>query len=356
MPFFSTLRKNTNFDVSAAMLQLTDYYTNFLRSYPEGADIVETDTPTIIACAKWCSLNNEHKALVNVAFGSYDILFSLGLFNERIETALLATESAIKSEELSLAAHFITVSASTYTIIGNYSMAESELERGLRYAEESKDGLRIAYMKRCISLNYYRQGYVNEACKPLFGLTKKLKKLIQDEHNLDRLNELRHAYIDILALIGAIEFFNKEYSSALTTFGDMLSACNEAEWKRAISYPLRDLGEIAMVYENNFPKAYKHLTDALELAKDYRDYRQIGKIELSLVKYMLYKNKLAKANQHFASAYDLFMKMGLDNELEELEALYNGKSSNPIAKKMHRLSFPFKKLQGYYGTKTIGGE
>jgi hypothetical protein len=341
------------FDIRKAVLRLCAFYTQVLRSHPEGAALIEPDLPTILSIARWCATHNENDALIDIVFGAYDILFSIGLFAERIELAKLATSASVAKNDFSSASFFVTVSASTETIIGNHNAAAKLLREGMGFALQSADELRIAYMKRCVALNHYRRGQVTVAAEAIQGLATTVKAVLGTQITAERKTEAHHYYIDVLALEGAIDFYQGAYGRAKDIFDRMLDECEAAGWERAISYPLRDLAEIALVYEHNFKKSMLLLNKAERIAAEYRDSRQLGRIHLSLTKWHLHRGNLRKAFAHFQQASILFTNMGLDNEVAELNAMYGNRT---LGGWCYRISRLLVSPQGRYSESPVGGE
>lgn len=341
------------FDITSVFQRLARYFTNKLRLHPEGANLFEPDMETILAVSVWCERNGAHSSLTDLCMGAYDILFSLGLFQERISQAKLAKVSAVKIENLSLAAHFVTVSASTETMLGNYSSAEMELKQGMEYALDSGDELRVIYMKRCQALNLYRSKDIDGALTTIKGLERQALSQLAKERTPDRIKEAQHAYIDVVALQAAISLFIGHIAEAKKYFDLMLNACKEAGWYRATSYPIRDLAEINFCTGGSKSKTRASLKEAMEIASSTSDYRQTARIEMSLAKLSLLSGRFRMARRYRDNARNVFFNMGLENELAELDAMYGELS---IVGRMKRFYKLFQRPKIYYGNSPIGGE
>lgn len=339
------------------MKRMTYYYLELLEKNPEGGDTIYFELNSIDKCLKWSKKENETELFMRLFHFLYDILFTFGHFNYRIELAHDACEIALNENLPGLASHFITVSASTYTMLGDYEKSLDELENGMELAQQSRDPFREAYVNRCIALNFFRKGDIKQAAKMIKSIDDIIQKEIQQSerlHNqIDRLEELHHAKIDLLELRGSIEFYEEKYDEAHRTFEEMKAISYKAKWYRVISYPLRDLAEIEMIQNRNFSKARTYLEHAKTIAREYKDFRQLGRIELSLLKCALHKGQLIKAARHFDNARKTLENMGLENELEELNILY--KTSHRLGW-MSRFLYLACKPKGHYGTKPIGGE
>ncbi len=346
--YLFALNRREELDTYATMMRLAEYYINLMELHPEDASAIESDIENIIFCAEWCSNNDQFKVINDLVSSAYDMFFSLGFFKERIHLSEIAKRAAQKNGDYSMAAKFITMSASTHTILGEYGIATTELNQGSNLAEISKDPLRIIYMKRCLAFNNYRQGNVESAKEILLGLNESLELGISEETDAKRLIEFQHASIDVLALLGAVQFYYEDYPNCKNTFSSMLKKCVDYSWQRAECYPKRDLAEIAMVFEADYDNAYSLLQEALIIAEKYRDYRQKARIQISLLKYLLKKGELIEAESLYNEAYVSLKSLCLDNELSELIAVYGTPKERKKRKK--------KSVKSYYGSKTIGGD
>ncbi|MGH3904782.1 MAG: hypothetical protein ACRDTE_11410 [Pseudonocardiaceae bacterium] len=160
-----------------------------------------------------------------------------------------------------------------------------------------------------MAFNSYRRGAVAEAAVQLAGVAD-LAVSASDWHT----------YVDILCLQGAIEFHRGEFAEAEATQRELAKVLDGIGWERGKSYPPRDFAELHML-RREYDKAHELLIRALWIAEQYRDERQAGRIEMSLAKLMLYLGKPRQAWARERSARQRFERVGMVNELRELDGI-----------------------------------
>ncbi|MGH3564705.1 MAG: hypothetical protein ACRDRH_01460 [Pseudonocardia sp.] len=291
------------------MQRAIQHYLEFMRIHGENASAVEPDIPNILYLVSWCKSREEHEDLVALADAVHDIVFSLGLFEDRVSLAHDATEAAQRLGRPDMQAHFTSMSAGTYSMMGRYGDADYDLRDGLQAAIAANSPSELAEIRRCAAFNSYRRGAVADADAELAGVAD-LAVSASDWRT----------YVDILCLQGAIEFHCGEFVEAEATQRELARVLDDIGWERGKSYPPRDFAELHML-QREYDKAHELLIKAMRIAKHYRDERQTGRIEMSLAKLLLYLGKLRQARAHEQSARQRFERVGMVNELRELDGI-----------------------------------
>ncbi|MGH3904783.1 MAG: hypothetical protein ACRDTE_11415 [Pseudonocardiaceae bacterium] len=132
----------------AATRHAIRHYLEFMRRYGENASAVEPDIPNILYFVSWCKSRQEHNDLVALADAIHDIVFSLGLFEDRVSLAHDATEAAQQLGRPDLQAHFTSMSAGTYSMMGRYGDADYDLRGGLQAAIAANSPSELAEIRR----------------------------------------------------------------------------------------------------------------------------------------------------------------------------------------------------------------
>lgn len=333
-------------EIERAHESATEYFIKFVESQGENAKVIEPEIENILYLISWCKTRSKWKLIMRLMDVLYDILLSLGYFEERAELGLLSAEGAEKSGVPERKAHYLNL-ACIYPLIGKYVIAKEILLKALDAATQQNDGLEIAVVKKSLAYNYYRQGDVKSAYDELRGVDL----LVQQ---YEEPNSVPNNYVDILALQGAIEFYLGMYDEAMKTQEKMIKKSTEIGWQRALCYGLRDIAEIQMI-KKDYVNARVNLEQAFTIAEKYSDKRQSARIQISIAK-LLFRTGFSKlAKQRIKQALVIFDKLGMINETKESNAFLNYISSKPDIYWKLVSSF-FKHLPVYAPEYPIGGD
>jgi hypothetical protein len=297
-------------EVGELARRLAAHYIRQLATEPENAQWVAPHVGAVKAAMQWLYDRGED-AEVQALFASVlDVLFTLGLFDDRISTGQLAYESAMRAGNPRGASLAIDVIVSTHAARGELEEARKAVGLGLLAAEHSGDPGERARMMRANALVLYKDGDAAGALAAIEGAddlarqTGDLEVLV----NTCGLRTVAHWYAGEL-----------EPSAAVAT--EALRVCEEMSWQRAMAYPLRSLAEVA-IHDREFPRARSLLAEARHISGEHGDRRQLARIHLTAARLELLGGDPAAARREAIAARAAALELGLMPELRELKALH----------------------------------
>lgn len=297
-----------------------NYYVEFVRSQGEDAKAVELEVENIIYLISWSENRKNWELIMNLMDVLFDVLLSLGYFEERVNLGLLAAKGAEISGRLERKAHYLILS-SIHAMIGQYATVEKILMDALDVAISQNNGFEVASVKKSLAYSYFRQGKVVKASEELDGVELIIQKY---EHY----NDIPNNHIDTLSLIGTIDFYLGKYDEALRVQQHMLEKCEKIGWERAKCYALRDIAELQMIGKD-YKEARTTLEKAFLLAEKYADKRQSARIQISIAKLLIRTGQAKEARERLHQAYIILDKLNMKNETEEIKAFINHINSKP---------------------------
>lgn len=303
--------------IDEAHARAVEYFIEFARQRRETevsgeeAREVEAELDNILYLLTWCSQGGKWHYVADLVGAVEELLFILGLFDERVAYSRDAALACEKMGDLGRKAHFLILVGGTLPLQGKYGDAEKALNEALQSARSAHNDSEVSRALRTLSLNAYRQGRYGQAEELLKG-TDELALRASDVHN----------YVDILYLRGCIEFMQGSYGKSEATLRLMLETSEKIKWERAKAYALRELGEIAEL-RGDYAQAKESFESGLTIASSYGDRRQIARLQMSLANLSMYMGNLSRAEKLALGAQDTFERLGMWNELAEVEAILN---------------------------------
>lgn len=241
-----------------------------------------------------------------------DIFFTLGLFDDRIELGWVAYEAATAlghDEQRSLA---LSVISSTHAVRGEAEEAARTAQLGLGIARDAGSAREIARQLRCVGFALFRAGQAAEALAVV-------KNPQEDAEEMARAAGDPNNMIDIQSLVGAAYWHLGELDSCEQTVRRFLDACEQLPWERGKAYAIRDLAEVSLM-RRAFADSGLLLRQARQIAEEYRDVRQLVRIDLTDARLNLFRGRLIKAHGHAREAAADALRLSLSGEQSEAEA------------------------------------
>lgn len=295
-------------EIGANRRRLIEYYIQRLESDWEDAAGVEDDIENIIQVFLNARQDGDCISVLKLFVLILDILFTLGLFDDRITLGHAAVDCARRVNDPTKEALAWSVISSTHTLRAEYRQADQALVEGRLAAENSASVQAIAYQARCRAYNLYREGRIAEAKEELAGSLEQA----------DSVGDV-HGAIDIVALECSFALYEHRITEAKTAIDDFNNRIQAAGWRRAEAYPYQEYAELAL-WQRNFTEARDWAEKAQQIASQYRDRRQLIRIELTLGRIALYQGDLDGAETTLAKAASEAAVYGLTNELTEIRA------------------------------------
>jgi hypothetical protein len=238
-----------------------------------------------------------------------DILYTLGLFDDRITTGRLAYDSAVRAHNHRGASLATDVLSSTHAARGEVEAAREAAALGLLAAERSGDGGEHARQMRATALTLYKEGDAATALATMQGADA-----------LARATGEREILVNVLGLRTVAHWFLEEFDASAAAAAQGLEVCHDMGWHRATAYPLRNLAEVA-IHHGDFDLASTRLAEARHVATDHGDRRQMARISLTAARMHLLVGSLRDACREAAAAQREAISLGLRPELREIRAI-----------------------------------
>jgi len=229
----------------------------------------------------------EYRRCLDLFAAVYDILFTLGLFDDRIGlgwVAFHAAEQLGSTQEQSLA---LSVVSSTHAIRGEDAQAAHAVERGLAVAEAAGSAREIARQLRCEGFRLFRAGHAEQALAAV---------QVRDAEAMSREAGDPNNMIDVLSLVGASYWYLGKLDECEDTVGRFLTECDQMPWERGKAFALRDLAEVRLM-RGDFDQAQELAAGARRIATEYRDVRQLVRIGLTDARLHLYRGRFRQARE-----------------------------------------------------------
>jgi hypothetical protein len=295
--------------VDAFVGRLAAHYVGQLAAEPENSRWAVPHVAGIKAVLQWLYDRGEDTEMQALFASVLDVLFTLGLFDDRIITGRLAYESARRTGNPRCASLAIDVLASTYAARGELTNAREGVALGLIAAEQSGDPGERARMMRADALVRYKGGDASGA----LGAMEGAGELARGTGDFE-------VVVNLCGLRTVAHWYAGEFELSAASAAEGLRVCEEMSWRRAMAYPLRNLAEVA-IHEGDFPRARTFLADARRIAGEHGDRRQLARIHLTAARLELLGGDQAAARREALAAQAASLELGLVPELQEATAL-----------------------------------
>jgi len=304
-----TLTKAPNEQKVFFAKQLSAFYVRQLTSEPENASWAVPHIAGIKTVLQSLSDNDDDAGVQELFASVLDVLFTLGLFDDRIVTGRVAYESAIRANNHRAASLASDVLSSTYAARGEHEEAREALALGLLAAERSNDPGERARQMRAHGLTLYKAGDAAAALQAMEGADALARQTgdLEIVANLSGVRTIARWYLG-------------DVDGARAAAEEALKVCGEMSWRRATAYALRNLAELE-AHCGDKAAAETLLDQALDVAVSHDDRRQTTRIHLTTARLALFTGQLRECYQEITEAERAARSLGLSPELRELGAL-----------------------------------
>ena len=291
--------------------RLADHYIRYFNTNPEDAHYGASQV------GAWRVLRNElyearDDARMQALFWVVlDILFTLGQYDELIDAAFWAFESAREANNLADAALAGAIKAATHAIRGEKDLAQKALANAANAADGSCLPGPISRVMRCRGFVLYRAGQPRQALRAIEGAEE-----------TSREGEDLFTLVDTLDLRTAANWHLRRFDACEAAARASLKAGERMGWERARAYPLRYLAELAFRHRRR-EEAQALLDEAYEIATRFADRRQRARVDLSRARLYLFEGKLDAAVEAVTRAVSEAKRLGLPPERREATAVAN---------------------------------
>lgn len=229
--------------------------------------------------------HGEYRLCVDLFAVALDLLFTLGLFDDRIELGWVSYHAATEldlAEERSLA---LSVVSSTHAIRGEDQEAASATALGLQIARAANSPKELARQLRCEGFRLFRAGKAAEALAAVES---------EDAETMARsVGDMNNA-IDIQSLKGAAHWHLGDLERCEVEVRRFVEECERLPWERGKAYAVRDLAELVLM-RRSYADADALVQQARAIAEQYRDVRQLARIGLTAARLRLFQGRMREA-------------------------------------------------------------
>jgi tetratricopeptide (TPR) repeat protein len=290
--------------------RLATRYSVYFAEHWEDAGAAIPHVDAIHAVLDHLFLSGDDEALQRLVKATLDLLFTLGLFDDRISWGALSYESAERAGNYRAASLACSILSSTHAIRGELAAAEEALALGLLAAEQSGLPNEVARQRRDAGFVRYRSGAAREAIESVQNADE-LARAAGDLNNL----------VDIIDLRMSASLYIGAFDDAEAAAHEQLRVCSEIPWERPRSNGYRHLAEVA-IHRGEFTKARELLTSAREIAVEFEDVRGLARIELTEARRLLIEGEPRHAAAVAARAQAASQRLGLPPEQQEARAIH----------------------------------
>lgn len=295
--------------LDAITARLARHYVERLRSDPENARAVIPHVDAIRALTDELEdrgLDSELQALFRA---SLDILYTLGLFDDRLAAGWLALRSAERAQDHRAVSLASEVLSGTFALRGELDDAREALAFGFKAVELSGDNGELARQKGCDGFIRYRSR------DPLGAL-----QAIEGAEDLARAAGDLETLVNVLIVRTAANWYAGNLDDAEQAAKKCLNVCEEMGWQRAMAYPVRIFAELA-IQRHDLDAARELLARGREIAEAYDDRRAQTRVLLVEAHLRLVAGRCWSAASIARRAEADAASLGLPPEGEEARAL-----------------------------------
>ncbi len=298
-------------EIAAIRDRLASHLTARFQSDWEDAAGAMSHVEAMRILLKDLDRHGEYRACVDLFAVALDLLFTLGLFDDRIELGWVSYHAATElglPEERSLA---LSVVSSTHAIRGEDAEAAAAVQLGLQIAREAGSGKEIARQLRCEGFRLFRAGRALEALAVVQNEDAEAVAIAAGDMN---------NAIDIQSLKGAAYWHLGDLTQCEAEVRRFVSACEQLPWERGKAYAIRDLAEILLM-QGSYTSADALVRQAQDIATEYKDTRQLARISLTQARLRLFQGRMREARALARSAAQRSRDLVLLGEAAEAEAV-----------------------------------
>jgi hypothetical protein len=289
--------------------RLADHYIAYFGVNWEDAHAAIPHVGAIQAVMEELFAQEDHPDLQALYGATYDLFFSLGLFDARIATGRLAFTSAERAGNDRCASLASEVLSSTHAIRGELDEAREALAHGLLAAERSGAPGELARQKRCAGWVQLRSGQPALALAAIEGADE----LAREDRDFRTLVNLLNLRSYVYWHVGDVE---RSEAAAKAS----LRVCEEIRWERAKAFPIRQFAEAA-TQRGEFGVAREQLSRARAIAVQTEDKRHLARLQVAEARLGLVSGDLALARKAATQAEADAAGLGLAPEAREARAL-----------------------------------
>ena len=295
--------------IAAFTARLAAHYIRSVARHGDDARAVAPHVEGIKAVLQQLFDEGNDAELQSLFMAVLDILFTLGLFDDRISTGTIAFESALRAENHRAASLATDVLSSTYAARGEVQRGREALALGRLAAERSGDRGEEARQMRAAGVINYKAGDALAALAAIDGA----EAIAREAGELD-------IVVNLLGLRTVACWHLGQFPESKAAAERGLEVCHEISWQRATAYPLRNLAEVAL-RSGDVAYAAALLEQARSVATESGDRRQLARVSLTTARMSLLAGRPGPAKAEATRAVQEALDLGLPPELEEANAL-----------------------------------
>ena len=308
-------------DVGEALTERwLNWLCNFVHNYGEelefhieNAQTVSVEYPHVLNAIRWCREHKQWGTLLELVEGISFYPYLVNLFSELREIL----EAGLQA---SRAFHIEQYEGSFIRQIGRLLWKQGQLEKALKYLEQSKE---IASRNTHTLYSQLELGRISNIRIGILFLQDHLLEAEQVAETIwERGKRLDNPELKILAAYRLAECASKkgQFSKALQWLNESEEWCKELGWSRRLAWNMYLRGAILMQQGKNLD-AEQFLTESLCMAVSWNEHYLIALNKQSLTQVYREADRLPFAFQMVAEAHELYERLGMKKELEQVKEL-----------------------------------
>lgn len=283
--------------------------TRRLEAAPEDARSAAPHIDAVVAIIESQYDHGLDADLQRLFAASLDIVFTLGLFDDRIRLGALAIKSGERSGDHAGASRAAEVLSSTHAVRGEFDAAREAVALGFAAAARSGSDGERARQQRCAAFVEYRAGHAADALGTVTGA----------EEAAGGVGDLE-TVVNALEVQCAAHWWLGDFESTQRAAERCLRVCEEMPWRRAVAYPMRWLAEVDH-QAGRHQEALDRLSLAEAISREHSDDRQLARIAITRARAELGRGATAPALTAARDAAALSRRLGMPPELTEALAV-----------------------------------
>jgi len=307
------LSENPTFE-QEARLQLAAYFTERCKEmgkwgYTPGFEWFESELPNLFAVIEWANCAQEWNTVTSIFVHLYYFLGTRGYWQERIKYGQMALEAAEQAGDRSSAA------------VCRHTLGWILLRQG-KYVDAEE------LVRSCIK-SWIDLGQKKDATWAMITLAKiavaqgdlaQARKVIDEATRVVGDTGYEAVAQGLLTTQGRIELQSGNFEAAHTLLLRALEATQRRGSGVSVGSRQIDLGHVALV-QNQLGEAASYFESALESSRQFLRQDNMAKAEFGLARVHALRGNTSRAMKLTLSAREQFVRMGMEHEVSEADAL-----------------------------------
>lgn len=292
------------------------YFLEFAREYTgedwddwQKYEVARPELPNLLSVFHWAFDINPTKLALDLFDEVENLLFIRGMWEEDAQISRKAISIAREMNNNGALCKWLRNLAWTLIWRDEFTEAFTLLTEAIDLAEEIGDLKNLQWALHGMGVWYYRQTNYQDADSTL---QRSLALALQ-------LEEYRRI-LPTWYYLGCVAFAQRDFERAIGLLNQVKDRGHELNWARAHAYARNWLADIARI-RGNYAEARQLLEEGFPVAQNFKDQRRIAEFKCSFALLEETEGNLEIALTHAREAHDLFTRLGMRQEIGEMEGV-----------------------------------